>query len=729
MTHRPIEPIAIPGVIPGGTPRAYPIFEDVDPRTLLVDEGYQRDSSERSMKLVRKIVAGWDWARYKAVDVSEPVLTPSGWKPHGDIQPGETVFGPDGKPTKVLAKTEVFNNAACFRVSFCDGYSVVVSGDHLWTLEIPRRARIEGQAKETRSNFALATLPTWELKRQVDASVLSAARRYPRLAVAGPVQLPTRYLPVDPYVLGVWLGDGATGETRVTAGRQDVVEMTANLEAAGCTVQSRPQRANYRLSIGNGRQGLAAGLQLIGVYKNKHIPPEYLIAAEHQRFALLQGLMDTDGSCSNGRAIFCAANRDLARSTHELVMSLGMRAQLAERFGIYKGEPRAFWQVQFFANVSAPPFRLSRKASAAKSTISKAFRYRRVVAVEPVESRPVSCIRVEREDGLYLVGRHLVATHNCPVAVMTAAGLELIDGQHTAIAAATHPEITTIPVMIVDVAKREERAAAFIGHNKDRVAVTTAQIHVAAIAAGDTEAVAIEEVCAAAGVRTLRAPSKEPQPGETMAIAAIGSVVRGREKVGAIRVLNVAVKAKIAPLTQIEIKAIDLLVFGAEYQGQISDATLVTTISAMGRKAYSEANVFRAAHPTTPLWKALAITWFKARRSSVKPQVVEKSAGGACLRKSAQAPMLISSPSKGAAKINTVPPTEEDRPRVLLPPERAGQSVADAAKHDSRQSLRGWRPGNHLRRCTQCGSPYVGHMRSVECADCAYRAEAVERAS
>lgn len=336
------------------------------------------------------------------------------------------------------------------------------------------------------------------------------------------------------------------------------------------------------------------------------------------------------------------------------------------------------------------------------------------------------------------------AKFKAPCAVMTDAGLELIDGQHTAIAAATHPEIKTIPVMIVDVAKREERAAAFIGHNKDRVAVTTAQLHVAAIAAGDPEAVAIETVCGAAGVRTLRGVSKDPKPAETMAVSAVGAVIRGRGKDDAVRVLKIAVEAKVAPLTQIEIKAIDLLLFGAEYQGQISDATLVSTISTMGRKAYSEANVFRAAHPTTPLWKALAITWFRHRRGATKsaqniPQNIPTSAKP--LNKpensSTQRSMSISSPSKEVKKIDTassrdgaVPLTaDEDRPRVLTPPERAGQSVADGAKHDSRQPMRGWRPGNHLRRCTQCGSPYVGHMRSVECADCAYRAEEVERAS
>jgi hypothetical protein len=361
------------------------------------------------------------------------------------------------------------------------------------------------------------------------------------------------------------------------------------------------------------------------------------------------------------------------------------------------------------------------------------------------------------------------AKFKAPCAVMTDAGLELIDGQHTAIAAATHPEIKTIPVMIVDVAKRAERAAAFIGHNKDRVAVTTAQIHVAALMAGDAEAFTIESVCSAAGVKTLTAKPKDHRPGETMAISAVGAVIRGREKVGAIRVLKVAVDAKIAPLTQIEIKAIDLLLYGSDYQGQISDAALVATITTMGRKAYSEANVFRAAHPTTPLWKALAITWFKNRRGTKSYQNSDNSpstgsASPSNHRNAAPAPSnrdekintAVSGQEKAAniqlgnpaaiekrrglpmsgymvptgktkAKIDLA--DNEDRPRVLLPPDRAGQSVADGAKHDDRGSLRGWRPGNHLRRCGQCGTPYVGHLRSVECADCAYRAEAVERAS
>lgn len=345
------------------------------------------------------------------------------------------------------------------------------------------------------------------------------------------------------------------------------------------------------------------------------------------------------------------------------------------------------------------------------------------------------------------------AKFKAPVAVLTDAGLELIDGQHTAIAAATHPDIERIPVMIVEVPEREQRASAFIGHNRDRVAVTAAQLHISAIVAGDIEAVAIDKICRAAGVSIMRGPSKDPAPGETMAVAAIGSLRRGRGHEASIRVLKVGVEAKIAPLTQTEIKAIDLLLFNDEYRAQISDATLIATITSMGQKAYSEAHVFRAAHPTTPLWKALAITWFKNRRSSGKAQVVEKPAGAA-----STAPTSPSKPPQPSSKplIAAVAPItdNEDRPRTpddahslikTLSPEiqmRAAivsdlrlsghkGAITDAmlsGKKDSRPKLSGWLPGVFLLRCAGCDEKYQGDRKSRSCADCAYGCKEVATA-
>jgi hypothetical protein len=302
------------------------------------------------------------------------------------------------------------------------------------------------------------------------------------------------------------------------------------------------------------------------------------------------------------------------------------------------------------------------------------------------------------------------AKFKAPCAVMTDAGLELIDGQHTAIAAATHPDVDKIPVMIVDVDKRAERAAAFIGHNKDRVAVTAAQLHVAAIASGDPEALAIAAVCQAAGVRTLRAPPKDPKPGETMAISAVGALVRAQGKEGAIRVLKTARDSGIAPLTQVEIKAVELLVYGDEYS-DITDTALITTITAMGRKAYSEANVFRAAHPSTPLWKALAITWFKNRRSR-GTGVSETPVAG---RPKSQRQVEDLKTASGKLIENIT-----HRPVNPLAAAKQTPPAIDSGKVDSRSKLNGWVPGRFLLRCSGCDEKYQGDRKSRSCADCAY---------
>jgi hypothetical protein len=325
-----------------------------------------------------------------------------------------------------------------------------------------------------------------------------------------------------------------------------------------------------------------------------------------------------------------------------------------------------------------------------------------------------------------------------PVAVLTDAGLELIDGQHTAIAAATHPDIAEIPVMIIEAPERADRAGAFISHNRDRIAVTAPQLHVAAIAAGNGEAQAIQRVCAESGVEVLRAQpgAGRYKPATTVAVAAIGALIRGRGEVVAVRVLSVLARAGCAPINGVQIRAADLLLNSDEYSSQITPDSLVASIQAMALKIDAEAAVFRAAHPSTPAWKAMAIIWFKNRRSA-KPATINSTGSSPSGANALNSGHPGAQPDREGARVDradkpvrAVPPTpEEDRPRVLLQPERKGETVADAAKKDSRGGLGRWQPGTHLRRCGPCGSPFVGGRRAEHCADCAYRAEEVARAS
>jgi phage terminase large subunit-like protein len=361
------------------------------------------------------------WARdhYKAVEVNEVVPTPKGWKPHGELRPGDYVYGPDGKPTRVVARTKVFKDADCFRVSFCDGYSVVVSGQHLWTVQLPDKSRVNGT--NVRKKWKTETLETRELKAHVDAAIRTPSRRYPVVPAAAALEGKEQVLPLDPYVLGVWLGDGTKGGPNVTTGLEDADEMQTHLEATGVSVRVRTHSNAVTLVLGTGVHGkkgtsdVRNALRSLGILKAKRIPESYLRASESQRWALLQGLMDTDGSCAKscGQAIFCNANEGLAEDVFDLAQSLGLKATLAERTGVYRDKPRAYWQVQFVAKASRPPFRLARKVRYCSKFSKPAAR--RIVSIKPVKSVPVSCIEVARKDGLYLIGRHLVTTHNSTI--------------------------------------------------------------------------------------------------------------------------------------------------------------------------------------------------------------------------------------------------------------------------------------------------------------------------
>jgi hypothetical protein len=205
-----------------------------------------------------------------------------------------------------------------------------------------------------------------------------------------------------------------------------------------------------------------------------------------------------------------------------------------------------------------------------------------------------------------------------PVAVLTDAGLELIDGQCTSIAACSHPDIDKIPVMVVEVPEQSERAAAFIGHNKDRISVNATQLHVAAIVAGDLGAAAVQRVCAEAGVKILRATVGvgRYKPAETVSISTIGILIKSRGEITAVRVMCCLARAQLAPIGTVHIKAVDYLLNTDEYSKQIKIETLVETIQFMGVKAEQQAAVFRAAHPTIPVWQALGIVWFRNRRAA-----------------------------------------------------------------------------------------------------------------
>ncbi len=358
--------------------------------------------------------------------MDEPIPTPNGWKLLGELEIGDFVFGPDGIPCRVIARTDVFTDPECYEVTFDDGTAMKAGADHLWTVERRTRKRVAGTYKigaGKRLYRESVTLSTREI-----ATLDHAADQRLAIPVNDPLVLPDAKLPIAPYVLGVWLGDGTVGSARITCGLQDAGEVERHLTEAGAAVERARHSNAITLRIGSGRRGnrassdFANALRTLGVYRDKHIPASYQRASTNQRVELLRGLMDSDGYCNpRGTAYFSNKSERLIEGVYELAAALGLKPS---KFSTENPKYGRYWRVVFQAYQDRNPFKLERKAKRAKA--GARLRPRRyIIGVEKLTDPPkMRCIQVDRADGLYLAGRQMVTTHNSTIITF---GLSLQD--------------------------------------------------------------------------------------------------------------------------------------------------------------------------------------------------------------------------------------------------------------------------------------------------------------
>ena len=333
-------------------------------------------------------------APQKALALDTPIATPSGWTTMGEVAVGDYVFDERGEPTRVLSKSPVWQSPT-YRVTFSDGASLVACGDHQWWVE-----------RRNRSGKYLPERVT--TRRLLDGLVDKEGARIYRVPLARPLRLPEVALPVDPYVLGAWLGDGNSDDARITGLDEGVFE---RIEMAGHEVR--------RTSVEKRRQvmNLKTPLRKLGVLRNKHIPRAYLRASEKQRWALLQGLMDTDGhvDARQGACEFTTTLPALRDGVRELLDSLGIRSACfageAKLNGRVTG-PK--WRISFRARRDMEVFGLSRKQERLKppGRGHAQFAHRRIVAVEPVPMVPTQCLTVDTPSHVFLAGREMIPTCN-----------------------------------------------------------------------------------------------------------------------------------------------------------------------------------------------------------------------------------------------------------------------------------------------------------------------------
>lgn len=395
----------------------------------------------------------------KALDIDTPIPTPSGWRRMGDLQFGDVAFDERGEPTWVVFATEHQHDRECFEIAFSDGSRIVADADHLWAVER------HYWAKPTWRPLVLTT------RQMVDDFRLDEKRFRYRIPTARPLQLPHADLLIDPYLLGVWLGDGASRQATISSHIDDVGHYQEAFRRCGHTAEWVVDKGNtvalcidirgkltthcqrghsfadegrtragycrrcakdthWRKKYGIGTWGedlslppmmfaesFSSRLHRLGVHRNKHIPAVYLRASEDQRWALLRGLMDTDGTCSQeaASAEFTTAQVPLLNGFMELARSLGLKPTARPKLTrwAYKGERRggAAYRITFPIPPGVQLFSLPRKVSRQR-TATIEVEHRMIVGIKPVPTRPVKCIQVSSPSHLYLAGEAMVPTHN-----------------------------------------------------------------------------------------------------------------------------------------------------------------------------------------------------------------------------------------------------------------------------------------------------------------------------
>ena len=352
------------------------------------------------------------------VALEEPTATPRGWVTHGDLVVGDKIFGPDGQVCKVLALNKIVTDAECYEIEFDDGFRIKVGAEHLWPVERRTRKRIPmayNKSGPKRLYRETVLMQTQEIARHEHRTDRRLA-----IAVAAPLKLPRLDLPIDPYLLGCWLGDGTSASGDITCGDLQLWDEIEKTDSLG------PDRTPDRNAQYRKVDCLQSRLKSNGLLRNKHIPQPYLRASVEQRLALLQGLMDTDGHCNTrGTATFVNINDRLVDGFCELCQTLALKPRRRKHVGRYKGEPYPYWQVSFQAYKAFPPFRLARKLERCKEG-ERPHPRRYIVACRKALSEPMRCIQVDRSDGLYLTGRAMIPTHNSTIITFAGVIQEII---------------------------------------------------------------------------------------------------------------------------------------------------------------------------------------------------------------------------------------------------------------------------------------------------------------
>jgi hypothetical protein len=352
----------------------------------------------------------------KALALDTPVITPNGWTTMGELKDGDIVYDNHGNETTIVKAWDVMYGRPCYKITFDNGEEIVADEGHLWFTQT-KQDRAQRSQNKVRRGSKKTTKEIFET--QLYSTSGEPTHRIPK-SKQGFVGIEKK-LSINPYDLGVWLGNGHADCSRISVCKDDLDALIDNLSWKNISIIPDKRNNTRHVNLLKEENTFKELLQEHRLIKNKHIPTLYKESSRTQRLELLRGIMDTDGTVrkQNGGCEIALSDKTLIDDVYELILSLGYKASMTEKNTTHK----ISYRINFTAHDYV--FKMDRKRSIQKlSSETGRVNYHYIKKVEKVESVPVRCITVDSEDAMFLCGKTHIPSSN--TTLMTIYALWLI---------------------------------------------------------------------------------------------------------------------------------------------------------------------------------------------------------------------------------------------------------------------------------------------------------------
>ncbi len=378
----------------------------------------------------------------KAAKIDTLIPTPNGFKRLGEIEYGDKVFAVDGSIATVIRAHPIRFHNESYDVVFDSGEVITVDGEHLWRTmthaERTQAIRLTDEFREIRRNNRPSRKKDNVVKQQAQDIITQynkckqhiykevpigtvrttyeimetlkfrLSRSNHSVELSGSIQCGFNELIIDPYLFGLWLGDGCATSGLIGCLEEDMDIMLRHinhLDIVSEKIDTIRYKRPYKTVM---FRGFFAYLRKNNLIKNKHIPMEYLRSSIEQRLELLRGIMDTDGTCNaDGKCSIALSNEVLIKDVRHLICSLGIKCSSISEKKIENCN--SSFLVSFTSDFDV--FHLPRKSSRQKKrNIQSTRRY--ITDIRKAEPCFMRCIAIDHPSHLYLIGESFIPTHN-----------------------------------------------------------------------------------------------------------------------------------------------------------------------------------------------------------------------------------------------------------------------------------------------------------------------------